>query len=128
MFDGRLSFHAIRLRELVLRVHLGCTHEERAKPQEVRISVELRFETAPQGTITDALEDTICYGKISDEIRKCCETREYQLIEKMGYDAYGTVRELTGEEVAIGISVHKVRPPIENLLGGAYFRCGDFVL
>lgn len=122
------SFHALKLRELVLWVHLGCTSEEREKAQEVRVTVDLRFQQSPKGTFTDSLKDTICYAEISKAIQQRCQSREYQLIERMGFDIYGVVREIAGPAVQIGISVHKVRPPVDHLLGGTHYLCGDFQL
>lgn len=128
MPNNRLAFNALRIEDLSLSVHLGCTAEERAVAQEIRATVELRFLEIPKGTTTDSLQDTVCYAQISEAIRKHCESREFQLVERIGYEVYGIVRELTGPNVEVGISIHKVRPPVENLRGGIFYRCGDFPL
>lgn len=119
-------FHSLRLEDLRLAVHLGCTPEERAVVQEVRIAVELRFLVAPFGTESDELSDTVCYAEISDKITRHCESREFKLIERMGFECYHLVRELTDREVGVAVTVHKVKPPVNNLRGGAHYRCGDF--
>ena len=121
-----MKFFSLRLEDLQLAVRLGCTEKERACPQEVRIAVELRFPSAPVALSSDRLEDTVCYAKISDAIIKHCESREYLLIEKMAADIYLLTREFSGSEIGIGITVHKVRPPVSRLKGGTFFRCGDF--
>lgn len=99
-------------------------------PQEVRVSVELRFAKAPKAVTTDELTDSVCYAQISEGIRAKCEAQgmEYRLIERMAYDIYDVVREIAGSGTKIGVIVHKVRPPVENLRGGSVFCCGDFAL
>ncbi len=124
----RCFFQALKIDQLSLAVHLGCTAEERATPQEVRVSVELRFHEAPKGTLTDALADTICYARVSQAITTHCESREFNLVERMAFEVYGLVREISGPSVDVVIALHKVRPPVANLQGGTWFRCGDFAL
>lgn len=123
-----LKFFALRLADLRLEVNLGCTEAERARRQEVRVTVELRFSEAPAGMTSDRLEETVCYAELSQKIVQHCERREYHLIERLGAEIYALVRELAGGRATIGVSAHKVRPPVERLEGGTFFRCGDFAL
>jgi len=78
--------------------------------------------------ITDALSDTICYAKVSEAIQTHCESREFQLVERIAYEVYGLIRDVTGPDIEIGVAIHKVRPPIQSIHGGTFFRCGDFAL
>jgi dihydroneopterin aldolase len=119
-------YHALRLNELVLHLRLGCEESERARPQEVRVSIEIRFSSPPAATESDRLTDTVCYARLSEALRAHCEAREYRLIERVGLDAYRVAREIAGPETALALSVHKIKPPVERLLGGAVYRCGDF--
>ena len=128
VLERKLFFQSLRIEDLSLNVHLGCKLEERNKFQEVRIAAELRFSETPKGAFTDSLDDTVCLGKLSEAIRSYCESREFQLIEKMGVEVYSLIREMTAPGVLVGISIHKVHPPIKSLLGGSFFRCGDFTL
>jgi dihydroneopterin aldolase len=116
------------LEDLSLQVRLGCSESERATPQEVRLTVELRFEGAPKAIFSDDLNETICYAKISEALKKRLQSREYKLIEKMAADAFETVYEFSQAQAQIGIAVHKVRPPVEFLKGGSWYKCGDFLL
>jgi dihydroneopterin aldolase len=127
---SQISFacSSLKLEELTLAVRLGCSQAERSKAQEVRVSVEIRFLKCPKGALTDSLDDTICYATISESIKRHCESREFSLVERMGYDIYGLVREIVGSTDDLGISVHKMHPPVENLSGGVIFRCGDFAI
>ena len=88
--------------------------------------MELRFRDKPEAMVSDRLGDTVCYAELCSLIRRTCEAKEYHLIEKLADEIYRITRELTGSAAAVGVRVHKVRPPIENLKGGSIFRCGDF--
>ena len=122
------SFHALRMQELSMAVHLGCTAGERAVAQEIRVLVELRFAEAPLGTRSDQLQDTVCYARMAEVLFEHCRGREFQLIERMAYEFYGLIRDLAGPSVTVAVRVHKVRPPVQNLLGGTAYSCGDFAL
>jgi len=111
-----------------LAVHLGCSAEERRQTQEVRVSVQLRFQSTPAGCTSDSLEDTVCYAQLAEAILSHCRGREFQLIERLGFELYKVVRQVTGAGPQISVRVHKVRPPVDNLLGGSVYCCGDFAL
>lgn len=110
-------------------VSLGCTVDERATPQEVRVSVDLRFPTAgaPVGVQSDDLRDTVCYARICQALREHATGREFQLVEKMAGDFYAVIKTIVERRAEIAVTVHKVNPPIERLAGGVEFRIGDFM-
>jgi dihydroneopterin aldolase len=120
--------HSLRLENLSLQVRLGCLPKERMQTQEVRLTIEFRFKKEPRGCTTDELQDTICYAQVSEAMRKHCESREFKLIERMAYECEKIAREIAGRETQIGVAMHKVRPPVDSLLGGATYRCGDFYI
>src|SRR5690606_20290554 len=105
---------------------LGCTAEERSVPQEIRVSVQFLFHNPPRGTISDDLRDTICYAKISEVIGEFISSKEYCLIEKLAADLHDVLKSVVEGRAEISLSVLKVRPPVENLLGGVDYRIGDF--
>lgn len=132
MNTGR--FHSLRMKDLVLDLHLGCTPEERAAPQEVRLDVELRFPSPLPAGESDELSDTICYGMLADAIRKHFsargvepkgERKEYMLIERVAEEAYKVVKEHARSGL-VAVEARKVNPPVERLLGGAFYRVADF--
>jgi 7,8-dihydroneopterin aldolase/epimerase/oxygenase len=122
------NLHTLRLNDLSLQVKLGCTVEERTRPQEVRVSVELQFDGSPKGIFSDALEDTICYAEVCKVIKERCERREFQLIERLAFEALAAAQEIVRDRAKISLSAHKVRPPVEGLLGGVIYTCGDYIL
>lgn len=101
-------------------VKLGCQSWERVAPQPVDLTVTLRFKTEPRGCVTDELADTVCYAQLCDAMRAVCEAKEYKLIESLARDCLDAVGKL-GLGAAIELSVHKLRPPVENLHGGSRF-------
>ncbi len=121
------KFSVLRIGDLTLNVKLGCTAEERAVPQEVRLSVEIRFPLLPSGSFSDSLDETVCYAQVSRVLKEHCETREFKLIERIGVEGYSLLKELTKHQnLEISLQVHKVRPPVQDLQGGSHFICGDF--
>lgn len=121
-----MKFHALYLQDLVLAVHLGCEPPERMEAQEVRVSLSLRWPETPKAVLSDQLEDTVCYARLSQAIQALVEGREFRLIEKLGGDIYNCVRAQIPSSTSLKVRVHKVRPPIRALQGGAVYECGDF--
>ncbi len=116
--------HSLRMKELSLMLHLGCEAEERETAQEVRLNVELHFHAPLCAGRSDELRDTVCYGALADALRRHF-TGEYQLIERVTEEAYRIVKEM-GRGAQVAVEVRKVNPPVPGLMGGAFFRCGDF--
>jgi dihydroneopterin aldolase len=76
--------------------------------------------------VTDLLEETICYAKLSDEIQKVCNKREYQLIEKLTWDTYISIKATLPKDIQLWLRATKERPPIAHLEGGSSFSIGDW--
>jgi 2-amino-4-hydroxy-6-hydroxymethyldihydropteridine diphosphokinase/dihydroneopterin aldolase len=108
---------SLRMEGLALRVRLGCSEEERSSPQEVRVSVEFRFKQAPVAMDSDSLEETICYGRVAEALRRL-EQREFRLIERLGAAAYAEAREAAGRTGGAGPHC----PQASSTCGRAYGR------
>ncbi len=120
--SSQLTLHGLRL-----PVHLGCSAEERLRPQFVRFDVTVRFSSLPEGCETDRLEQTVCYARLSEILSNVCQAREYQLIEKLGWDAFRAVREIIPTQDQLTLNVVKERPPVASLEGGASFTISEEV-
>jgi dihydroneopterin aldolase len=118
--------HSLFLQNLSLWVHLGCTAEERARKQEVRVSIEFRFLKIPGGSMTDDLKDTICYAKVSQVMAEHCLDRHFNLVEKLGYELCQIIKQKIEGQAHIALRVHKVAPPVEGLIGGVVYCVSDF--
>lgn len=121
------GFYSLFIRELSLFVTLGCLPEERIKPQEVRINIELRFLNPPAAIDSDNIGDTISYVDITEALEKFCEGKEFKLIEKLAADLTRVTKEIIQDRATMSLTVHKVKPPILNLNGGTHFRIADFL-
>lgn len=118
-------FHSYRISDLSLKVRLGCSTEERSKPQEIRVTLDLRFRSAPIGATSDQLQDTICYVDLSRALRNHVEQNEFQLLEKLTHDFYELLSGFISEHAELAIEVHKVLPPELGFLGGVRYRIGS---
>jgi dihydroneopterin aldolase len=120
----------LEVRDFSVGVRLGCTPGERQVPQEVRFSADLIFAAPPRACGTDRLEDTACYARACEAIRDVATQAEYATVERLGAAALAALRQALdlqapGSGISIRLRVHKVRPPIDGLLGGVIFELGD---
>lgn len=114
----------LSLKDYGLQVHLGCTADERANPQPVKVSVDVGFRERPLGEKSDQLSDSVCYAQICEELNATTEGKEFNLVEKLAMDFLTQLRgQFPGHLVRL--SVHKLKPPIANLNGGVVYTCGD---
>jgi dihydroneopterin aldolase len=67
-----------------LEVHYctGITDEERAKPQRLLLTVDMKFDFAT-ASITDRIEKTINYQAVAEDLLKFGDSRSWKLIEKL---------------------------------------------
>lgn len=112
----------LRINDLSLMVHLGCTAEEREVAQEVRISAEFRFAHGPGAEETDLLRDTVCYAQASEAFRKAIELQTFQTVERIGSVALDSLKGCVPDSVGVWVRIHKVKPPVKGLLGGVFYE------
>lgn len=63
---------SIYISDLRVQTCIGITNEEKATPQEVRISIEMFTDTSKAGE-SDDIEDTIDYEEVANHIKKAAE-------------------------------------------------------
>ncbi len=112
------------LEGLVLRVKVGCSREERAKPAALIFDFALRFKRPPRACRTDDLNDTVCYAHFSELTRKRATGKEFKLIEHLGTVVYETLRAELPRGCELAVRVSKRRPPIPGVEGAARFITG----
>ena len=127
VMKGNPMYHTLYIRDLSLMVHLGCEADERKLQQEVKVNLEFRFASAPKAIVTDDIQDTICYAKVSHDLKKYCTGKEFKLIEKMAEDLIHVARERVPPSTQVGLIIHKVNPPIKEIKGGTAYRIADFL-
>lgn len=112
----------LRVNDLSVQVHLGCTEGERASSQEVRFSLEFRFPKRPLACITDQLKDTFCYAETCGFIKRVAMSRHFETIEALTHHTREAVRSLIPRGMTGTISIHKVNPPVADLKGGVFYE------
>jgi dihydroneopterin aldolase len=76
---------AIKIKDLTVQYHIGVPEAERAKPQRLLISVEMKGDFG-KACETDDLSATIDYGAVSRRLQAFGEGRSWKLIEKLASD------------------------------------------
>ena len=118
-------FCELVVQEFEQQVHLGCLASERVNPQPVRFTVRLRLESLPEGCFSDHLADTVCYARITDLIRQVSQQQEFSLVESLAHQSLSAIRNILPAGTRVQLQVHKLNPPIKDLMGGVVFTCGD---
>ena len=57
-------------------------------------NIEISFEDPPIATISDRIEDAICYASIAREIEILCNQREFNLIEHLAAEVHKLLHKL----------------------------------
>jgi dihydroneopterin aldolase len=110
------------LQALCVNVHLGCSDSERVVAQEVRFDLQLSFHKPPPACDSDQLSETICYGELSEIIKKTAKYKAFNTVEHLSMQVYKAVRNKIPKDVIVFLRTHKTKPPIDDLLGGAVFE------
>jgi dihydroneopterin aldolase len=106
MSDGVI----VSIEGLTLRGRCGVTPEERAVGQNLIVNVTLAPRET-RATRTDALEDTVDYGRVVDLARAVVEGTEHRLLERLATDI---VERIWAEFslVRLAVTVRKPAPPV----------------
>lgn len=99
------SMDKIYIRELSLETVIGIYGWEREIKQQVIIDVELECDLRKAGE-TDAIEDTVNYKTMRDEIKEHVESSSYGLIEKLAETISALCLNYTGV-TGVRVTIHK---------------------
>jgi FolB domain-containing protein len=72
----------ITIVDLEVHCSVGVTEEERAQPQRLLITVDLKFDFT-SAAISDRIEKTINYQAVAEDVLKFGENRSWKLLEKL---------------------------------------------
>jgi len=75
----------IIIKNALFKANLGITEKERKTAQNIIISVEI-FCDIKKASMSDKIEDTICYFTVLKKIKTILENNSYSLIEKLAED------------------------------------------
>lgn len=114
----------MKLNNLEFPVRLGWGSDERAGFQMVSINIELVFPEPPAACQNDRLEDTICYHRLTEQLRDYLGGQSFRLIEYLTRELYCRLRELLPAGIGIQVQTTK-KPAIKELTQGVSFTYGD---
>ena len=110
----------IELRGLRVMASVGVLPEERERAQPLELDLTLSCDLAAAG-YSDALDDTVDYGAITDAVVTACSSGHHDLLEALAARVANTV--LTADRVSeVTVSVAKLRPPVPHDLASAGVR------
>ncbi|QIV96088.1 dihydroneopterin aldolase [Allofrancisella inopinata] len=107
------------LKGLEIYVSLGCSEEEKAQKQMVKIDLELVFGKNFTASDTDNLEQTICYYTLRNDIQKFCDNISCNLIEYLAKQIYQFICD---KHPTISIKYLKLikSPPVSQIESAAF--------
>ena len=92
-----------------LGVH-GVLPDERTRPQPFEVDVELLVDLAPAGN-SDALEDTVDYGAVSEAVSGVISSESFRLLERLA-TRIAEVCRADPRVQSVVVEVRKLRPPV----------------
>ena len=96
------------LREL--GVH-GVLPEEQTRPQPFEVDVELEVDLFAAGE-SDALDDTVDYGRICEAVSTIVRTEHHQLLERLATRIADECR-ADARVRSVVVEVRKMEPPVQ---------------
>jgi dihydroneopterin aldolase len=114
----------LRIQGLELNLNLGWRSKERNEEQAVLLDMEMVFPTPPSACLTDQLDDTVCYAKLTDKIRNQISAKSYRLVEHLAADIYTLAKQNMPDDTRVIVRITKY-PRIGGLRNGISFEYGD---
>lgn len=109
---------SLEINGLVVRVKLGLTEEERAKPQNVDLDIIMNFDELPEACNSDYIEDTLCYANLAKIVKEFCVNKEFKLIENLSFSIYKLLKPYVKGSLKVKICK---KPPIKEIKGNCCF-------
>lgn len=100
-----VEHHQIEIRRLKVSCHIGVPEEERALPQQLRVSVKLSLSTAFHA-MADEISRTLDYAALAGAIQDLASERPRRLIETLAADVASLVMR-SPVVTAVEVSVEK---------------------
>jgi len=105
------------LSDMIFSACHGVWPEEKRRPQEFRVTVELEVSLARAGR-RDALDETIDYCAVQSVVRGVVEGPHRQLIESLAEGIAGRLLTEFPRVRAVNVAVLKARPPVDFKFAG----------
>ncbi len=127
---GVLKKNQLSLKDISFWVRIGTEEKERAKPQEVFISVSLSFLQTPKSVATDSLtsesDSGVCYEEVVRSLDLMTTSQSFHLVEHLAYKCYESLRKKwNSPDIQIQIAVKKFPSYLPELKVVAIYLFGD---
>ena len=111
----------IELRGLRLAGIVGVLPHEQAQPQPLELDLDVHLDLAAAGA-SDALEDTVDYGRLCAIAEQVVSTTSFALLEALAERLAADLLAADGRVDAVTVSVRKLRPPVAQQLATSGVR------
>jgi FolB domain-containing protein len=88
---------------------IGITHEERAKPQRLLVTVDMNLDFS-SAAISDRIEKTINYYSVAQQLLGFGHDRSWKLVERLATDIADTILSQYGPQ-SVTVEVKKFPIP-----------------
>lgn len=122
--NDNIASSKLILKNLTLSIHLGHTAQEREQQQPIILNTIIKFHKLPLACETDQLTDSVCYKELSEAINEFCASKQFNLLENLGYQLYKFIKDKLPQNVSLWLSIAKITP-IANL-ENSIFSIGDW--
>ncbi|KPJ68106.1 MAG: hypothetical protein AMJ43_01495 [Coxiella sp. DG_40] len=122
--NGNVASSKLILKNFTLSIHLGHTVQEREQPQPIILNAIIKFHELPLACKTNQLTDSICYKELSEAVTEFCTSKQFNLLEYLGYQLYKFIKDKLPQNISLWLSVAKITP-IANL-ENSIFSIGDW--
>ncbi|MEA2453071.1 MAG: dihydroneopterin aldolase / 2-amino-4-hydroxy-6-hydroxymethyldihydropteridine diphosphokinase [Actinomycetota bacterium] len=97
---------------LVVDTHIGVTAQERSRPQEVVVDIDISKDLSAAGA-TDSLDDTIDYDALVTEVAAFIRSSECNLLERLASQIADRV---SAKQAVNGVTVRvkKLHVPVDE--------------
>ena len=95
---------------------IGVLPEERERQQPFEIDLDVELDLAPAGA-TDAIEDSVDYGRLSLAVADVVMTESHLLLERVAQRITDVVLAADSRIQSVWVCVRKLRPPIPADVG-----------
>ncbi|MFQ3886725.1 MAG: dihydroneopterin aldolase [Rickettsia conorii subsp. raoultii] len=87
--------------------------------------MKLFLSTPPLATVTDNINDTVCYAEIVRLVQKLSQENHFNLIEYLAAQIYDIIYqnfiESKLEKIFLNVTVTKLKSPVSGVHGGVSF-------
>lgn len=104
-------FDRIEVRGLELLVYCGVLPEEQARQQPFRFDLDLHLSLVRAGG-TDALDDTVDYGGVTDLLARHLTVERFQLLERLAQRTAELILDSAPLVDEVTVRATKMRPPL----------------